>query len=353
MVATISVDKAPPKKDFIPVVRNLWKLIDTIYTTKWNSLIFEKEKSLTIRKCVREYIMPYYRQKQLSTLTLNMEMNTSTPLPFMGATPSSTTNTSVALSPPNKNIESTVKKAPKPLNMKKSYVQASKSNVLCNIEDILRVKEAFPALSANEVGKMLKIKNSKESSKKPRINMTTRGPSRKKVIIPMAKHIAELIINSAHTHISNVNKCLKISKSDIVADFICITNNGIVITTNKPANDLNLSTIENYLKNIKNVNSDSIESPHLPRSKSYMKIIGLPYKIKQGVILPDYIEGILKETHLFKDVMLASKTLYHQSISQIGHSSGLGRHLGFSEQYQHEPRYSAVQELLEVRTFDT
>ena len=274
------VDKALPKGDFILVVRNLWKLIDTIYTTKWDSLIFEKEKSLTIRKCVRVYIMPYYRQKQLLTSTLNMEMNTSTPLPSMRATLSPTTITSVAPPPPNKNVESTVKKTPKPLNMKKSYVQALKSNVSYNIEDILRVKKAFLALSVNEVGKMLKMKNSREGSKKPRINMMTRGLSREEVIIPIAKHITELIINSAHTHISNVNKCLKISKSDIVADFIRITNNRIVITTNKPANDLNLSTIENYLKNIKNVNLDSIESPHLPRSKLYMKIIGLLYKIK-------------------------------------------------------------------------
>ena len=80
----------------------------------------------------------------------------------------------------------------------------------------------------------------------------------------MAKHIAELIVNSAHTHITNVNKCLKNSKSNIVANFICITNNGIVITTNKPANNLNLSTIEKYLKSIQNVNSDWIKSPHLP-----------------------------------------------------------------------------------------
>ena len=57
------VDKVLPKEDFILVVRNLWKLIDTIYTTKWDSLIFNKEKSLTIRKYVRKYIMPYYRQK--------------------------------------------------------------------------------------------------------------------------------------------------------------------------------------------------------------------------------------------------------------------------------------------------
>ena len=38
-----------------------------------------------------------------------------------------------------------------------------------------------------------------------------------------------------------------------------------------------------------------------------MKIVGLPYKIEQGVLTPDYIESILKETYLFKDVILASK----------------------------------------------
>ena len=38
-----------------------------------------------------------------------------------------------------------------------------------------------------------------------------------------------------------------------------------------------------------------------------MKIIGLLHKIKQGAITPEYIEGVLKEIHLFKNVMLASK----------------------------------------------
>ena len=123
----------------------------------------------------------------------------------------------------------------------------------------------------------------------------------------MAKHIAELIVNSAHNHITNINKCLRNFKSDIIADFIQSTNNGIIITTSKPANDLNLTTIENYLKNMQNVDSNSIESPLLPKSKSYMKIIGLPYKINQDIISPDFIEGVLKETHLFNGVVLASK----------------------------------------------
>ena len=76
---------------------------------------------------------------------------------------------------------------------------------------------------------------------------------------------------------------------------------------NKPANALDLSTIKKYLKNIENVNSNSIEGPCLPKSKLYMKIIGLPYKTDQGVITPNYIEGVLKELHLFKDVVLALK----------------------------------------------
>ena len=68
--------------------------------------------------------------------------------------------------------------------------------------------------------KMLKVKNSGKGIKKLRVNMTTREPSRREVIIPMTKSNAELIINSVHIHISNVNKCLKNSKSDVIADFI-------------------------------------------------------------------------------------------------------------------------------------
>ena len=224
--------------------------------------------------------------------------------------PSNTTNPKIpTLPPPSKIVGLNKKKTPalKPMNTKKSYVEASKTNNLSNIEDVIRVKEAFPELSADEVGKMLKAKNSNGGTKKPKINMTTRGQSRREIIIPMAKTNTELIINSAHIHLSNVNKCLKNSKSNIFADFIRFNVNGIIITTNKPINNLDLSTIEKYLKSIQNVNPDSIESSHLPKSKSYMKIIGLPYLSELGVMSPDIIEGILKDSHLFKDITLASK----------------------------------------------
>ena len=259
---------------------------------------------MIIQKYISDKIVPVYRKLEAK---LNLEKNSSTSLPFMVVASPSTANTLVAPSSSNKNIDSTVKKAPKPSNMKKFYMQASKSNVSYNIKDVLQVKEVFPSLLADKVGKMLKVKNSREDSKKPRINMITRVPSRKEVIIPMIKQITELIVNSAHIHIININKYLKNSKSDIVADFIQITNNGIIITTNKPVNDLDLSTIEKFLKNINNINSDSIKNLYLSKSKLYMKIVELLYKIKQGVITSDYIEGILKEMHLFKDIVLALK----------------------------------------------
>ena len=208
------------EREVKPIVEKLWKLIDIIYTANWDTVPFSKDKNLTIRKCIGDRIMPYYMQNQPSTESSNTTMmNTLSPLPSAEVAPPPTVNILRAPPPPNKNNESTAKRDPKPSNLKKSYAQASKSNLSC-IEDIVRVKEAFPALLVDEVGKVLKIKNSGGDNRKPKINMTTRGPSKKEVIIPMAKHIAELIINSAHNHITNINKCLRNSKSDIVTDFI-------------------------------------------------------------------------------------------------------------------------------------
>ena len=91
-------------------------------------------------------------------------------------------------------------------------------------------------------------------------------------------------------------------------------------------------------------------------------------------MLSDYIEGILKETHLFKDVVLASKPHVikvspksdmavvwvdiwdSQSSSSVKNNQLLLQHWTFHcyhQRYQYEPRCPTVQELLEVRTFNT
>ena len=63
-----------------------------------------------------------------------MTLLTLTATPSSVATPPTT---SPIVPPPIKNSENIVKKASKPSNIKNSYTQASKTNILSNIEDIL------------------------------------------------------------------------------------------------------------------------------------------------------------------------------------------------------------------------
>jgi len=186
-------------------------------------------------------------------------------------------------------------------------MQASKANISPRVEDVLCIKDIFSKLSVNDIGRIIKVTNGNEGRKKPRINMTTKGPLRKQIIIFMAKSNAKLVNKSASSNITNINKYLKNTKSVIIADFICLTNDGVIITTNKPANMSDLSIIEKYVKNINNINLDNIDCPRLSKSKSYLKIIGLPHNIENGMLTPEVVEGVLKDLHLFENVVLASK----------------------------------------------
>ena len=215
-------DKKPPAGEFTEVIKALWGLIAMIYTSRWDLLPIEDK---SICKLVGEKIVPGYMKLGLAVEKPSLPF---TSLPSNTAVPFPSPNPVPALLP---QVSVVSQKVPKPSNMKKSYVQASKSNTL-KVNDILRVKEAFPSLSANEVNKILKVKNGSEGKKKSKLNMTTRGPSRKEVIIPMTKPNAELITKSAHKIIANINEHLKNSNSDVIADFICLSSNGVIITTN-------------------------------------------------------------------------------------------------------------------------
>ena len=70
---------------------------------------------------------------------------------------------------------------------------------------------------------------------------------------------------------------LKKIKSEIIADFIHLDNKDIIITTNKMVSILDLQTIERYIKNVNNIESNQVEVPRLPQSKSYLKIISIPF----------------------------------------------------------------------------
>jgi len=121
------------------------------------------------KKIVSEYI----KLRLANNKTVEKPSPPSTSLPSNTAVPSSLPNSVLA---PLPQMLVVPQKVPKLSNIKKSYTQASKSNI-SKVDDILQVKEAFLSLSANEVDKILKVKNGSEGKKKPKLNMTTKGPS--------------------------------------------------------------------------------------------------------------------------------------------------------------------------------
>jgi len=110
-------------------------------------------------------------------------------------------------------------------------------------------------------------------------------------------------------HMANINRVLKNIKLEVMANFICSDNKGVIITTNKVVSMLDLQTIERYIKNIKNIESNHVEALKLPQSKLYLKIIGISYLLEDSntPISSNVIEKIIKENHIFNNIILASK----------------------------------------------
>ena len=81
--------------------------------------------------------------------------------------------------------------------------------------------------------------------------MTTKGPSQKQVIVSINNEVAKRYLKNSSIHIININHVLKNIKSDIV------------ITTNKMAAQLDLQTIEQYVKSTNHIETEKIETLYL------------------------------------------------------------------------------------------
>jgi len=107
--------------------------------------------------------------------------------------------------------------------------------------------------------------------------MTTKRLSKQQIINLMGTNNILKFISLLENHIANINRTLKNIKLDILADFVYNNHRCLIITTNKIIYQLDLSTIKNYIKNIDVIKTKDIIAPHIPQSKFYLKIIGIPY----------------------------------------------------------------------------
>ena len=117
-------------------------------------------------------------------------------------------------------------------------------------------------------------------------------------------------MKSVSLHVANMNRLLRNAKSDILTDYIRAEPIGITIITNKISQQSDMAIINNYVKSLNNINSLQVDEPCLPKSKSYLKIIGIPlfpHANSQERLTLNDIEMILKQNHIFDNISLTSK----------------------------------------------
>jgi len=136
--------------------------------------------------------------------------------------------------------------------------------------------------------------------------MTTKGLSRKQVIVHGNNDNKKNFMKESSVHISNMNRALENIKTDIMVNFVWSNLRDIIIMTNKVTSSLDLQMIKNYVKNTNYISTDKVEVPRLPQSKSCLKIIGIPYLQENMVTFTtlSMVKDVIKKNHIFNNIIL-------------------------------------------------
>ena len=298
---SIDSSKANNIKDFEGLGKAAWGFISVFYSSQWDSLLVDGTNYY-----FRNNIKSQFSLQVAKEATKAKESNVFYS-PYVSTLPSPILTKSVK----EVNEISKYFKKQQPINQEsKLYVQVSarQANPANIARKTLKIKEVFPKLQNKKIEIVQKIINSQDKPK-PKINMTTKGLSHKQVIVLMKSKDANILIKNSSMHIININWILKNIKSSVIVDYICIGGKDIVITTNNIASPSDLQAIEKYVKNMSCVDTNQVQSPRLPQSKLYLKIVGILYlsEATNSHIISEEIENILKNTHIFNNVVLASK----------------------------------------------
>jgi len=189
--------------DFKGIGEAVWNLVSSVYQSKWDSLIADKNN-----KSLREKIAAKLTPRIIPTPTHNNKaLDTSTPASIEKMLPSILAKSQKEVNRISKYFRNT-----KPVNttpnksytlaLKQSYTQASKQ--ANNTLEVIKIKETFPTLNTQKVDQIHKIVNNTPKSKL-RIQMTTKGPSRKQIIILMSNDNILKFMKESSFHVANIN----------------------------------------------------------------------------------------------------------------------------------------------------
>ena len=282
----------------------IWKFISVVYEAKWDSLHTDN-KTNTLRSKISAKFIPRsapvrnnIKEKTPAPIPISIEKAPSLPL-----LPAKTKNKVDRISKYFK-LTSNKSNIDKPT---KSYAQMLRQ--LPSTSNVLKIKESFPALNANQINK---VNNIVKGNPKPKlhIQMTMKGLSRKQIIVPMSGDNSAAFLKNSSAHVSNLNRLLGNTKTEVMVDFIRLNPIRLVIVTNKVMVQSDLQIINQYVKKSDNINELQVKKPCLPQSKSYLKITGIPYfpngKSQECLNISD-VKLTLKQNHIFNNIKLALK----------------------------------------------
>ena len=67
--------------------------------------------------------------------------------------------------------------------------------------------------------------------------------------------------------------------------------------------------IKQYVKNVNNIEVNNVKAPRLSQLKSYLKILGISYFLKNSniPILANLVKRIIKSNHIFNNIVIVSR----------------------------------------------
>jgi len=216
-------------KDFEGMDDAIWKFILLVYKAKWDSL-YTDNKSTTLRvKISSKFTLrvvpnPSKNNKEIAKLILITIEKVLSP-PLLLAKPKKEINVISKYFQSNKPTMDSKK-------LTKSYAQVLKQTA--NTSEVLKIKESFPTLNVKQIDQVNNIVKGNPKPK-PCIQMTTKGPSRKQIIVLMSSDNNNSVMKNLVAHVANINKLLRNTKSEVSVDYICSDPIGISIVTNKVA----------------------------------------------------------------------------------------------------------------------
>ena len=204
--------------------------------------------------------------------------------------------------------------ASKPKPKAKSFAQTVKANVsqqtprfapASSHEDflhLLQLKEAFPNLPQATIISMHQASlgsanASQGSSSRPAVSrtlkMTTQGPTRRQVLVPLDSALQSSLWQMLLQQSSPVTRAwlrlatsLELSLCARRVESVCKAWDGVSMSTNSVASAAELEVIKQWLKKTAGLGESTEVEPRLPQSKSFLKILSVPYWDSLGVARP-------------------------------------------------------------------